>query len=170
MNESEKAAIEAELAFREKILAIKKKRQELNRETWRRVGAAIGVGFILLLCAATVGFGVWSICKSGCKHSGQNEKAPQVTCSQRTDKNCFGPMACSGADAATQNISVGTDNKNISINIPMKDDKTDKSGKSENTDPRLWLPIIELILKGIFILAGLGVAGYLGIRLLSERD
>jgi len=109
MNETEKAAIETELALREKLLAHKQKKQELNRETWRRIGVFLGACLVFALCAAVI--------------------VSVFFCSEKFDA--------------------------IWKKYAEKD---------------LWIPVIAMILKGVFVLTALGVAAFMGSRLARERE
>jgi len=54
MTDTDKKSIEDELVLREKVLAYKKKKQELNAETWHRVLKFLVLIFTIALCTAVV--------------------------------------------------------------------------------------------------------------------
>lgn len=162
MNEIEKATIEAELALREQFLASKKKQQELNRETWRRTGTSMGVGFIFLLCAAAILFGGWEI------YHVTNEYVGIGKCRECMDSNLTINILGTKDGKSDGKFSLMTANSPLLV---MQSPEKPIIPKEElKSCPHSWFPNIALIMNGIFILAGLGVAIFLGVRLLGERE
>lgn len=162
MNEIEKAAIEEELALRDKFLAFKRKRQEFNRETWRRTGISMGVGFILLLCGAVILFGGWEIYHIT-NENVENEKPRECMNTNFT----LIPLGTKGNKSGGKFSLVATNGPLSVIDFPQKSIILKPELKS---CPHSWVPNVALIMNGIFILTGLGVAIFLGVRLLGERE
>jgi len=57
MDESDKKAIEGQLVLRERILALKKKQQELHKETWHKVSLFFSTLIVFALCGLVIFIG-----------------------------------------------------------------------------------------------------------------
>jgi len=64
MTDTDKKSIEDEIALRERVLAYKKKEQELNAETWHRVLKFLVLIFTLALCGAALFLSTGCCCET----------------------------------------------------------------------------------------------------------
>lgn len=162
MNETEKTSIETELSLREKLLSFKKKQQELNRETWRRIGTYMGFCFVLLFCMAVVVFGGMEI------HHALHESIGKEDSQQCIDLKCtITPLGAKEGTNESTTIPISTNN----LGLILADSQKVVLFRPESTlCPHSWSPNIALIINGFLVLFGLGIMTFLSSRLLRERE
>lgn len=166
MNETEKENIEIELALQEKIVAFKKKKQDLHKETWRRVGVGMSIGFILLLCSIAVVFGVREI-RTILEDGVAQEMAKSCTERKLCDEIHLLQMNFINGESKTQTGAAQV-TKDGSVFV-LTGTQTPLVFQAKSC-PHSWITNMALIVNGLLVLAGLGIATFLGSRLLSERE
>ena len=144
MNEKTIKAIEEQLRLRNERLTLRTKEFGLSAKKWRRWGIAFAVGLLLVICGMTVffgGVGLWKL--SGKILSMENRNIKE---NEKTD---------------TPQITPPTVPVNILAVVSSLTKCDAGTVKAESkTTPDTCPLVVAVIMYGLFVLAGLGVATF----------
>jgi len=163
MDESDKKAIEDQFLLRERVLVLKKKQQELNKETWRRWGTFFSVLLVFVFCGWVIYIGGNGIGGFGDESTSFIDKYVTHSCERAVSPSTMTNIVAMSKIRNGTNVthmaplpanSFAFITPNASTTVALRNDVP---GKDCGNSP---LPIITLILKGLFIFAGLGIAAY----------
>jgi len=157
MDEADKKLIEEQLTLRERVLTLKKKQQELNKETLRRWGLFLSALIVFALC----GWVIWI----GMDGSRICSNLPKGDCN--TSKQCT--FVLSWKSKSKEKSEQPKQRESFFGDKFSKNKASIKFSKPVDSDDKL-LPAMHLAFRGLFILSGLGVAALFAACLARNSD
>ena len=156
-------------------LALKERQHTLSVKRWRKWGAIVGYITVLFLCYKAVcvderGLGLGCFSKAFCidryaTNLCQRAVSPFVSSDNVvTNKNEF----IVSSPAFTKNVF--EDQRDITTSLSVTTTNVIRNNEATpKLCPHTYLPIVALILKGLFMFAGLGVA-VLAVRFIANNQ
>lgn len=177
MNEEEKRAIETQLALQERRLALRERQHNLSAKEWRKWGALVGGVVVFLLCFVVVGIGGcdFNFCDKATKDKAWCWSSYTNQCDDSAAQGMTNIVVASVAKTANKTNDV------VHVTIPLPDNSLGvimpnsqttvvlQSALPKKACPCHAFPIAALILKGLFIFVGLGVAAFT-VRAIANRN
>jgi len=163
MTDDEKRVIETQLALKEKALALKERQHDLEAKKFRLLGATIGTIVLLTLCFLAVFFGGIGI---------MFMNVDTYIAKQNTDTKSSPAQIENGAPKKPHSPTSASSGCVPIINAPVYNNNTIGSSQSGVTEKEFspYLPItVLMILKGLLVFAGLGIAAYT-VRIIAHTN
>ena len=159
MTDDEKRGIEAQLALKERALALNEQEHGLAVKRRRLTGATAGCAIVFALCMCAVfiggngigGYGGdsfirWCVTNQNVRADSPSARTADLLTLSMVNQYASKPML------QPHNWDTATTSNSTAIAL--------NNGKLADSYPPPYLPITALILKGLVILAGLGAAAY----------
>ena len=169
MTDDDKRAIEAQLALKEKALALKERQHSLSVKWWRRY---VAIPIVSLAIFALCGIAIY-IGGSGFGFTGRCGDNSFIKWCIVHRYDCAASSSLSPALTNTLHVSTTTSTNEAheaqsSVNASTIFSQDNIATKKKC--PHTYLPIVALILKSFFIFAALGVAAYTVRVVVSHHD
>ena len=166
MHEEEQKAIEEIVALREKRLALDEKRHALRMKQLHPWGVGLCAVAVFALCGMSVLIGAGEF---GSRKFGDfNSIIAASKCYPKDKAHTATQTVSNAVSVATGNVSSATNSALPTTTSAVI--TTTLTPDSDRGCPHTWLPVIALILKGLFVLVGLGVAAFTAKTLVSRTD